>query len=134
MESMKITVLETYDPKFCCVCTQNGASFYLRIFENVIAYRSKFISIAQIINETLGLSVSQSNVTEILLNYHGFISDSTRFHPKAGSLRELQNQIDRFLSFQTTKRRSKNGFQRLICIWIKRRCKGNVAWCCWSDR
>lgn len=57
MDSMKITVLETYDPKFCCVCTQSGASFYLKIFENVIVYRSEYISIAQIINETLGLNV-----------------------------------------------------------------------------
>lgn len=58
MDSMRITVLEAYDLKFCCVCTQNGSHIYLNIFENVIVFRSTYISLAQIINETLGYNVS----------------------------------------------------------------------------
>lgn len=60
MDPMRITVLETYDLKFCCVCTQNGANFYFNIFENVIVYVSAYMSLAQIIIETLGFNVSAS--------------------------------------------------------------------------
>lgn len=59
MDSVKIKVLETYDPKFCCVCAQNSETFYLNIFENVIVFRNIYISLAQIINETLNFNVSQ---------------------------------------------------------------------------
>lgn len=58
MSSLRINVLETYDLKFCCVCTQNGETLYLNIFESVIIFRDIYISLAQIINETLNLSVS----------------------------------------------------------------------------
>lgn len=64
MNSMKITVLETYDLKFCCVCTQNGGNFYLNIFENVIVYQSAYITLAQIISETLGFNVSLMNLND----------------------------------------------------------------------
>lgn len=57
MESIRINVLESYDPKFCCVCVQNGDDSYLNVFENVISYQNVFISLAQIINDTLGLHV-----------------------------------------------------------------------------
>ena len=55
MNSMKITVLETFDPQFCCVCT--GASIF-NIFENGIKYRSEYISLQSIIKETLAISVN----------------------------------------------------------------------------
>lgn len=58
MDSVRINVLERYDPKFCCVCVQSGDHSYLNIFENVISYQSIYISLAQIINDTLGLHVS----------------------------------------------------------------------------
>lgn len=57
MDPMRITVLETYDLKFCCVCTQSGANLHLNIFENVIVYNSCYVSLAQIIHETLGFHV-----------------------------------------------------------------------------
>lgn len=63
---MNITVLETYELNICCVCTQNGAASYLNIFENVIVYNKNYISMAQIINETLNINVSQFKMT--LLN------------------------------------------------------------------
>lgn len=59
MDSMQITVLETYDLKFCCVCTQNGGNFYLNVFANVIVYRNVYYSLAVIVNETLGFNVSR---------------------------------------------------------------------------
>lgn len=49
----RINVLESYDLKFCCVCVQNGDQSYLNVFENVIQYQNVYISLAQIINETL---------------------------------------------------------------------------------
>lgn len=58
MDPMRITVLETYDLKFCCVCTQNGSNSYFNIFENAIVYVSCYMSLAQIIVETLGFKVS----------------------------------------------------------------------------
>lgn len=64
MDSIKITVLETYSLKFCCVCTQNGANDFLNIFENVIsveAASTNLFSLAQILVDTLGLSINVSS-------------------------------------------------------------------------
>ena len=55
MNSIKITVLETFDPQFCCVCT--GAGIF-NIFENGIKYSSEYISLQFIIKETLAINVS----------------------------------------------------------------------------
>lgn len=62
MDPVRINVLESYDLKFCCVCVQNGDSSYLNIFENVISYQNVYVSLAQIIEETLQLHVSRLRV------------------------------------------------------------------------
>lgn len=59
MDTVKLNVLETYNLKFCCVCTQNGEALYLNIYENVIIFQDVYISLAQIISETLNFSVSR---------------------------------------------------------------------------
>lgn len=58
MDGIRINVLATYDLKFCAVCTQNSGSNYINCFENVIVYSGAYISISEIIAETLGYHVS----------------------------------------------------------------------------
>lgn len=53
------TVLESYDLKFCCVCTQNSSSLYLNVFDNVISFHSKYISLQEIIKETMNVKSFQ---------------------------------------------------------------------------
>lgn len=61
----RINVIESYDLKFCCVCVSNSAiDSFLNVFENVISYQNVYISLAQIILETLGLNVRWQKTLE----------------------------------------------------------------------
>jgi hypothetical protein len=58
---MEIKVIETFELKFCCVCTANhvanGEIPYLNVFENAIMFQTSYVSLAEIIDEILGLTV-----------------------------------------------------------------------------
>lgn len=54
-----MNILEAYDFILCSVCCGNSSTNLINIFDNYIGYKSKFYSIAEIINEVMCLEVKR---------------------------------------------------------------------------
>lgn len=130
MTSTRINVLESYDFKFCCVCTQNSESFYLNIFENVIVYRSAYVPLSQILEETLGIQVRKSiSIISFLVIWHNYhVLDSAAVDRSPGYLHKLQNQSRRFLHFQATEWRSSKDLQRINSFEASKKYAVGSSW------